>query len=484
MKFHFISKKIIFILFIFLFINGIAQQNKDTQDLYFTPLIFKNNKNEEVSAELGKFKVAENRKNPNSRFISISFVRFKSTSSNPGAPIVYLAGGPGGSGIDAAKGPRFDLFMKLREFGDVIALDQRGTGLSNHFPTCKNLKFIPVETPGDFDSYFSILLQNTRSCLSISKEVNVDLNGYTIVENMLDIETLRQQLKVPKLTLWGISFGSQLALSYASNFEERVDQLLLASLESPGGNIKHPLDIESFLGKIDVELKSDSITYSKYPDFKISIHKVLKNLEANPVYVTLEQNGKTQTVGISKFDVQLVTSFILLKNINELRMMPMLFRKMEEGDYNQMAKMVLMLKSYATQMSLMGLLTDAATGIDEKRFLQIKQQSQTTALGRSTNFPFPDLGRELGLKSISAKERDLRKVDVPGLFFSGTHDGRTLLIQAEPILKKFPKVKHVVVENIGHDLFESSPEVTKVIVEYFKNFTAPSKISLPKIKYL
>src|SRR3546814_9160153 len=51
--------------------------------------------------------------------------------------LVYLAGGPGGSGISAAEGPRFELFMALREVADVIALDQRGTGASAVDPDCQ-----------------------------------------------------------------------------------------------------------------------------------------------------------------------------------------------------------------------------------------------------------------------------------------------------------------------------------------------------------
>jgi pimeloyl-ACP methyl ester carboxylesterase len=58
--------------------------------------------------------------------IELAFVRFKSTAKNPGPPIVYLAGGSGGSGIGAARGSRFPLFMALREIADVIAFDQSG----------------------------------------------------------------------------------------------------------------------------------------------------------------------------------------------------------------------------------------------------------------------------------------------------------------------------------------------------------------------
>ena len=96
--------------------------------LTVTPYAFKAPDGSTIDAELGAFEVPERRANPASRRITLRFVRFRSTAAKPGAPIVYLAGGPGASGIRTAAGPRFPLFMALRALGDVIALDQRGVG--------------------------------------------------------------------------------------------------------------------------------------------------------------------------------------------------------------------------------------------------------------------------------------------------------------------------------------------------------------------
>ena len=56
-----------------------------------------------LDAEFGTLRVPENRSNPASRTLELKFVRLKSTSPNPGSPIVYLAGGPGGTGIGTAR---------------------------------------------------------------------------------------------------------------------------------------------------------------------------------------------------------------------------------------------------------------------------------------------------------------------------------------------------------------------------------------------
>ena len=46
-----------------------------------------------VHAEIGRFRVPENRQQKTSRLIDIRFVRLKSSASVPGIPLVYLEGG-------------------------------------------------------------------------------------------------------------------------------------------------------------------------------------------------------------------------------------------------------------------------------------------------------------------------------------------------------------------------------------------------------
>src|SRR5262249_5849614 len=89
-----------------------------------------NTATETIPAELGHFDVPQNYRHPSGKTITLAFIRFKSTEANAGAPILYLAGGPGTSGTTYATRPKFEPYLTLRQFGDVIALDQRGTGLS------------------------------------------------------------------------------------------------------------------------------------------------------------------------------------------------------------------------------------------------------------------------------------------------------------------------------------------------------------------
>src|SRR6187455_1721594 len=84
---------------------------KKAGDIKLEPRVFDGPKGEKVEGARGTLTVPENRNNPNSRLIDLTFAKFNTTSKNPGPPVIYLAGGPGGSGIAAARGTRFPLFM-------------------------------------------------------------------------------------------------------------------------------------------------------------------------------------------------------------------------------------------------------------------------------------------------------------------------------------------------------------------------------------
>jgi len=464
----------------------IANAQGNSYELTFTPYKFKSVKGVEVDAELGKFMVPESRSNKNSRKITLSFIRFKSTNANPGSPIIYLAGGPGGSGIFTSRGPRFDLFMAMREFGDVIAFDQRGTGMSNSFEACQPLNLISIEKPGTRDELIGIIRDNLAHCMSLWKEKGMDVTGYNNYESAEDIEDLRKALGTKKVTLWGISYGTQLAFSFLKKYEKNTDKLILAALEATGDNIKQPLYVDPLLETIEMEiLKTPAVAV--FPEFRKSMRDVLQKLDKEPVSASIkDQKGNEIKVGISKFDVQVVTSFFLLKNPSDIKNIPGLYRMMANGNFLEMARMVYGLRMFCSSKDFYGmsLLMDAMTGVSEKQMKIVREQDTPSILGMTTNLPFPDLTQGLGLPDLGDIYREDISSSVPGLFLSGTLDGRTFIEDATRIARKFINVTHVIVENGGHDVFEQDPLVQDLLINYMRGEDVSRKLLLNPVEFI
>ena len=82
------------------------------------------------AGELARVRVPERRDVEDSASIELAFVRFPCTGEAVAPPIVFLAGGPGGSGLQGCIGPATGRRSRLIDLAGVIGLEQRGTGLS------------------------------------------------------------------------------------------------------------------------------------------------------------------------------------------------------------------------------------------------------------------------------------------------------------------------------------------------------------------
>ena len=269
------------------------------------PFRYKSGDGQEVDAERGFFEVPEDRRIPGSRRIRLGYVRFASTAKNPGPPIIYLAGGPGGSGVRTAMGPRFPIFMALRSVADVIAFDQRGTGLSSSIPDRATTTPYPAMTHAGVTAWYREEMQ--KAWIDWTR-AGVAMTGYNTEQNADDIEDLRRHLGVDKVNLWGISYGTHLALSVLKRHPNSIGRVALASLEGQDQTIKRPAHIDMFLDRVDQLMGADPAVRAAIPDMPALMRRVHERYEANPVTVALAAENGTVDMQMGGFGIQYMAS--------------------------------------------------------------------------------------------------------------------------------------------------------------------------------
>ena len=141
------------------------------------PIVFISDRGDSIPAERGHLMVPEDRTVRSSRFIELTFIRFRSTAARVSAPIVYLAGGPGASGELAGQGRRFPVFQRLRDAADVILFNQRGTFGANPLP-CPDVASHPDSQPWTEAMYLDRYRQWSRSCVQRWTQHGVSLAAY------------------------------------------------------------------------------------------------------------------------------------------------------------------------------------------------------------------------------------------------------------------------------------------------------------------
>lgn len=439
------------------------------QNIKTKPFLLTSSDKDSIASELCGFKVPLDRTISESDSLLIYFVRLKSTNPNPGSPIVYLAGGPGSSGIEAAKGKRFPIFKKLREVSDVIILDQRGTGLSDNLPNCPYKAEFELDKPIERQGYVNKTLDNINRCLQYWQQQNKNVWAFNTTENAKDVDDLRKVLKAERISLWGISYGSHLAFEYIRLFDKNIDKVVLASLEGPDETIKYPKDTEKFLLHIAKLARDNYGSSVKYPNTAHHIESVHKRLKNASISVAVKnRTGGIDTVGISNFELQAAIATFYLKNPEDSKKIPSLYLKMYEGNFTEIVGRVIIMKKYVLNgIQPMPFAMDMKSGISEKRKSQVENQIQNSILGSTINFLFYEWIVNLKYEQLPSNFRVLKKNSVDALLFSGTMDGRTYLKSGFEIASYFKEGRHIVVENGGHDIYEQSKEVADEVFDFF-----------------
>lgn len=432
--------------------------------LTLEPTTFEARDGRTVEAELGRFRVPENRQRPDSRTIELSFVRFPSTSPTPEAPIVYLGGGPGVSGIGTARGSRFDLFQELRSVADVIAFDQRGTGLSNDLPECPHEIALPLAEVSTRASVAAAAAEVTRACSRFWRQRGVDLQAYTTQESADDLEALRQAIGADQISLWAISYGTHLSLATIRRHPESIARAVLAGVEGPDHTLKLPSDQQALLVELDRLHRAEAPEAGSLLE---DMGAVLTQLRAEPVRTEAEVQGETVPLAISAFDVQWLAANMLGEPRLSMQL-PGLFASMRAGDFDAVAGWIVYLKT-PSGIRPMSTAMDAASGASVMRRARIAAEAERTLLGDAINMPGPVQYAAIGVRDLGPSFRAPVVSDVPTLFISGTLDGRTPPSNADEVREGFSRHAHLVIEGAGHSdpLFLSTPAILDRMRTFF-----------------
>jgi len=289
----------------------------------------------------------------------------------------------------------------------------------------------------------------------------VDLEAYTTAESAGDLEDLRRALKVPKISLWGMSYGTHLALATVRLHGAGLDRVVLMGTEGPDDTLKLPLSADALLAELSVLAKA-----AGFDDLTGSATRVLAALREQPRQGRSIMHGGRQ-VTIGAYDAQLAITACLGRRMTQ-QWLPLILREAESGDYDLLAAMVLLLRSEYGSYGAMSLAMDVASGQTPQRRALAQAQARESLFGDALNFPFPALGDGLGLVDLGDAFRGPLRSNVPVLFISGTLDGRTPPANAEALRPGFSDSRTLRVRGASHDneLWLGNPAIAAGITDF------------------
>ncbi len=150
--------------------------------------------------------------------VKVSYAVVRHSAPGPAKGTVAVnPGGPGETSIDKAEAFAWGLEGLLNDH-DLLLVDPRGTGKSQPIPCGVT----------DAEYRFGTRAQQRAAVERCAKNLGPKAAGYTSAATADDIDAIRAHLGAPKLSLYGLSYGTYLMPVYASRHPERVRSIALS----------------------------------------------------------------------------------------------------------------------------------------------------------------------------------------------------------------------------------------------------------------
>ncbi len=244
------------------------------------------------TVECGFLTVPEDRSDPESPTIDLAVAIFHPGGEPEPDPIIYLEGGPGGSGLELIQYTFSTLFEPVLAAGrDLIVFDQRGVGFSEPALECPgmrelNLELLDEEIDGERVSDEDALAMIMDEALACREDLGeeAELEDYHTAASAADVEDLRLALGFDEVNLWGTSYGTWLALEVMRRYPEGIRSVVLDSVYPPDVDLlaETPTNAARSIDLLFEACEADEGCNSAYPDLRDVYVDTVERLNAEP----------------------------------------------------------------------------------------------------------------------------------------------------------------------------------------------------------
>lgn len=236
----------------------------------------------QVEARCGKLSVKEDPQATGGRQISLNVAVLPATAQDARPdPLFLIAGGPGQAATEAFL-PILPAFSLIRANRDLVLVDQRGTGQSNPLQCPEIGDGSALSGSGSKGPEPSGLI---KACLD---QLDADPRFYTTVNAIQDLDRVRQEMGYERINLYGVSYGTRVALAYLRAYPEHVRAVILDGVVPPDWPLgpETASDAQQALDKIFLRCAQDTACHAAFPDLSGDLATLLDSLSA-PVRVDL-----------------------------------------------------------------------------------------------------------------------------------------------------------------------------------------------------
>lgn len=419
-------------------------------------------KSAKYKADFGTLVVPENRDKPGSRLIEIPVIRIHSKGDKPADPVFGLTGGPGMSNM------KWKPLDSILENHDFVMVGYRGVDGSSVLD-CSEIKKA-LKTDDDLLSEQALrnIGKSWTDCANRLTNDGIDINGYTIMEVIEDIEAARIELGYKRINLLSESYGTRVAYLYGVKHQDSIYRSAMIGVNPPGRLHWEPDTIDAQLKYYSELWYKDPEMTKRTPDLLNTMRDVIQNMPRKWLFFSINP-GKVKVV-----------TFALLYHRTTAAVIFDAYAAARNGDPSGLALMSLAFDYVMPPMFTWGDLASKAVSADLD-----PSRNYMTGLDPPDSVLGSPLGKLLWaplslaawpVKPIAEEFRKLQHSDVETLLISGSVDFSTPAEYATKELLPYLRNGHqVILSEIGHvnDVWKVIPETTDRLLTSFYNTGVP-----------
>lgn len=284
--------------------------------------------------------VPENRARPDGTQVRLKVAVLKARRPLARDPVIYLAGGPGDSPLVAtndgadplAEGDWWSDTSAIRRKRDVIILSERGAGGSTPNLDCfeaRSSEAARARRRAITEAQEHDILLECREELERRK---IDLAMYATPALADDVADLVKAMKLDKVNLYGISYGTRWALYTMRRHPGFIRSVILDGVYPPevNGEQNEPDIVRGVFEQLFADCASDKLCRGRNPDLATVTRATIAGADTVPIKITLDIDNGPRTIKLDSTKLLLVLLHMMREG--DAAMVPETVTALSRGD--------------------------------------------------------------------------------------------------------------------------------------------------------
>ena len=279
--------------------------------------------------------------------IELPFVVFRAERrSDDKRPLVLAGGGGPGNALGLDRYFIGDLVSGVRKMTvengrDFVAIDNRGVGSSRPRLRCFEVGRAYrdlLQKGASEDIEVRAVARAYAECRSkLTRDREIDVSKFNVLQAAHDLDALRGALGLTSINVYGVSYGTRVAMFYAREFPGRTETLVLDSVFPPHlrSYERYPKSDSDAFARLFSRCAEDVECANAFgDDLGARFEHFLENLDGRAIVTRVRDHASDSTLQAKLTPAIILTSmFNAMYDEERYYELPFIVHRMLEGDY-------------------------------------------------------------------------------------------------------------------------------------------------------